>query len=89
MKNILMIVAEELRADALGCYGNVFCKTPHLDGLAREGVRFGHHYTVHGKCVPSRVAMLTGTYPSALGCRELTTYPEGPSFGGIAAHLKA
>lgn len=88
MTNILFIVAEELRADALSCYGNTFCETPHLDALAARGVRFDRHYTVHGKCVPSRVAMITGTYPSALGCRELTTYPSQAEQRNIALHLK-
>ncbi len=88
--NLLLVVAEELRANALGCYGNTFCPTPHLDALAARGARLRQHFTVHGKCVPSRVALITATHPSALGCRDLATYP-GPeyddnAFAALRAH---
>ncbi len=77
--NLLLIVAEELRADTLSCHGNAFCQTPAIDALAGRGCRLGGHFTVHGKCVPSRVGLITATHPSALGCRDLTTYP-GPEY---------
>lgn len=76
--NLLFIVAEELRADCLSCYGNTFCPTPHLDALAERGMRCDGAFTVHGKCVPSRVAMLSGSYPASLGVRGISTYPEHP-----------
>lgn len=87
--NLLFICAEELRVNALACYGNSFCPTRHLDALAARGTRFTRHFACHGKCVPSRVGMITGTYPAALGCRDLTTYP-GPEHDRNAfAMLKA
>lgn len=61
-KNILFITADEMRADATGFMGNPDCRTPNLDRLAARGTVFENHFTVHGKCVPSRIAMLTGRY---------------------------
>ncbi len=61
--NILLIIADQLRSDALGCYGNNICLTPHLDGLAAEGACFDNTYTVAPVCSPARCSMLTGLYP--------------------------
>lgn len=61
--NILLIMADELRADALGCYGNTVCRTPHLDALAARGVVFANGMTPNPICVPARAAITTGNYP--------------------------
>lgn len=61
-RNVILITADEMRADAAGFMGNQDCRTPHLDNLASRGAVFERHFTVHGKCVPSRIAMLTGRY---------------------------
>lgn len=58
--NILFIMADQLRADFLGCYGAEFIDTPNIDALAREGVRFENCYSEHPVCVPARVSLLTG-----------------------------
>lgn len=71
MKNILLILADELRADALGCYGNSQVHTPQADALAKKGILFENHFTVHGKCVPSRSALYSGRYPNLGGHRTL------------------
>jgi arylsulfatase A-like enzyme len=60
---IVLITCDELRADALSCYGNRAVATPHLDRLAREGVRFTRAYTASPWCLPSRASLLTGQYP--------------------------
>ena len=60
--NILFIMADQLRADALGCYGNGFCQTPNLDRLAAEGVRFENAFTPNPICVPARASITTGNY---------------------------
>ena len=60
--NILWIGADQLRPDAMGCYGNTVCKTPNLDRLAREGVRFSNAYTTCCLCSPARASMLTGRF---------------------------
>ncbi|MBL7224026.1 MAG: sulfatase-like hydrolase/transferase [Candidatus Brocadiae bacterium] len=61
--NILILMADQLRADALGCYGNEVCQTPHLDALARSGVLFENGLTPDPICVPARAALTTGSYP--------------------------
>lgn len=62
IRNILLITSDEMRGDAPGYAGNPDCRTPHLDALAAEGTQFDRHFAVFPKCVPSRVAMLTGRY---------------------------
>ncbi len=61
--NILLITADQLRADALGCYGNDICRTPNLDALAASGVVFENAYTPCPICVPARATITTGNYP--------------------------
>ena len=60
--NILFLMADQLRADALGCYGNPVCQTPHLDALARSGVLFEKSLTPNPICVPARASITTGNY---------------------------
>ncbi len=62
IKNVLFITSDEMRYDAPSLNGNPDCKTPHLEALGKRGVVFDQHFTVHGKCVPSRIAMQTGRY---------------------------
>jgi arylsulfatase A-like enzyme len=65
--HILLITADELRKDALSCYGARAFETPHLDALARTGTRFENAYTASPLCLPSRCAILTGLYPHRSG----------------------
>ena len=65
--NIVLIVSDQHRADWMGCAGNSAVRTPHLDGLARDGVRFSAAYCAAPLCVPSRMALLTGRYPHHTG----------------------
>jgi len=60
--NILFIMADQLRADALGCYGNKVCRTPNLDALAAGGVLFENSFTPNPICVPARASITTGNY---------------------------
>jgi arylsulfatase A-like enzyme len=69
--NIVLIIAEELRADFLGYDGNTEAETPFLDKLSSESVTFTRHFTVHSKCVPSRCALFSGRYPHVDGHRTL------------------
>lgn len=71
LRNVIVITADELRADATGFMGNPDCRTPNLDRLAARGTVFERHFSVHGKCVPSRVAMLTGRYTHTDGFRTI------------------
>jgi arylsulfatase A-like enzyme len=61
--NILFIMTDQQRADCVGCYGNPIIRTPNLDGIAREGVRFVNAYSSTPTCTPARAAILTGLSP--------------------------
>jgi arylsulfatase A-like enzyme len=58
--NLLFLITDQQRFDALGCAGNPVVKTPNLDRLARQGVRFQKAYTACPVCVPARTSILTG-----------------------------
>ncbi|HEU5316391.1 MAG TPA: sulfatase-like hydrolase/transferase, partial [Chloroflexota bacterium] len=68
--NILIILPDELRADALGCAGHPVYRTPHVDRLAREGVRFTNAYCTGPLCMPARASMISGLYPHNHGVQE-------------------
>ena len=61
--NILYIMTDQQRYDSLSSVGHTACRTPHLDQLAAEGIRFDNAYTVCALCSPARTSMLTGRYP--------------------------
>ena len=67
--NIVWIFCDELRVEALGCYGHPFLQlhTPNIDALAASGVRNTNHFSTSPVCVPSRVATLSGQYPEQTG----------------------
>lgn len=60
MKNILVILTDQQRKDSLGCYGNPICKTPNIDRLAENGIRFNRNYVANPICMPSRLCIFTG-----------------------------
>ncbi|MCA0302709.1 MAG: alkaline phosphatase family protein [Proteobacteria bacterium] len=66
-RNVLFIVIDQWRADALGCAGNARIETPNLDRLAADGVLFRRHFVQASPCGPSRAALLTGTYQHTNG----------------------
>lgn len=61
--NVLVIFADQMRADSMGCAGHPLVRTPNLDRIAAEGVRFVNAYTPDPICVPARAAFTTGNYP--------------------------
>ena len=68
--NIVFIFADDLGYGDLGCYGHPVAKTPRIDRLAKEGVRFTQHYANGPECSPTRTALLTGRYQQRAGGLE-------------------
>ncbi len=60
--NILVILSDQLRRRALGCYGDRDAHTPHIDALAQNGVRFENSCSTYPICVPFRFSLMTGEY---------------------------
>ncbi|MCP5537549.1 MAG: sulfatase [Akkermansiaceae bacterium] len=61
--NVLFIISDDLTATALSCYENKACKTPHIDALAAQGVRYTRSYCQFPVCGPSRASFMSGYYP--------------------------
>ena len=78
--NVVFVLADDLGWAELGCYGNGFNETPHLDRLAKEGVRFTHAYAAAPVCSPYRAALLTGQHPARVG---ITDYLRPNSSNGL------
>lgn len=60
--NIVFLLADDMRWDAMGCAGNAIIKTPHLDALAARGVRFSNAFVTTSICAASRASIMTGLY---------------------------
>ncbi len=69
--NFVIFVADDMAWDDCGAYGHPSIKTPNMDKLAREGMRFDRAYLTCSSCSPSRCSMLTGRYPHSTGAAEL------------------
>lgn len=61
--NFLIFMADDMSFHDLGCYGNKDIRTPHLDGLAKQGVRFTRCYNSSPMCAPTRMSLFTGLHP--------------------------
>ncbi len=86
-RNILFIMADQLRADYLSCYGHKSLHTPNLDLLASQGVKFTRAYTQSTVCGPSRMSFYTGRYVSSHGATwNDTPLPIGEM--GLGDHLE-
>jgi len=64
--NVIVILADDLGWSDLGCYGSTLHRTPHLDRIAAEGIRFTQAYAACPVCSPTRAAILTGRWPARL-----------------------
>ena len=85
--NILLILSDDVGTEVLGCYGGQSYKTPHLDNLAKTGMRFEHCYSMP-VCHPSRLCMLTGCYPFRWGKVSWGKFPKEAEQKTIAQALK-
>ena len=77
--NVLVILADDLGYSDLGCYGGEI-ETPHLDSLARGGLRFTQFYNT-ARCWPTRAAILTGYYAQQVRRDKLPNLPRGTRAG--------
>ncbi len=68
--NILFILIDDMGWTDLGCYGSNYHETPHIDQLAKEGVRFTNAYAACPVCSPTRASILTGKYPATLNLTD-------------------
>ncbi len=92
---IILITTDQLRADALGCFGGRAVATPHLDALAAESVQFDRAFTASPYCLPSRSSIMTGCYPrrhrSYSNFRDVRLEPETPNLyntlSGLGYHV--
>lgn len=84
MTNFVCFVADQLRFDMLGCAGHPLLKTPHIDRLAAEGVRFNRCYTLQPMCMATRSTWLTGLTPRGHGvrCNGVPLSPSIPTMTG-------
>jgi arylsulfatase A-like enzyme len=68
--NVVLILADDLGAHDLGCFGSTFYETPNLDRLAKDGMRFTRAYAACPVCSPTRAALMTGKYPPRTGITD-------------------
>lgn len=85
--NIVLILADDVGDQALGCYGGTSFATPRLDALAATGTRFKHCYSMP-VCHPSRLTLLTGQYPFRAGNAEWGTFPQRLESQTLAHRLR-
>ncbi len=74
--NVIIFFTDDQGYQDLGCFGSPLIKTPHLDQMAREGMRFTDFYSASPVCSPSRAALLTGCYPPRVGIVQVL-WPRG------------
>jgi arylsulfatase A-like enzyme len=71
--NFIIIIADDVSWNDIGCYGNDVVKTPNIDRFALEGLRFTNAYLTASSCSPSRCSIISGKYPHSDGAAELHT----------------
>src|SRR5438046_10462800 len=86
--NVVVITIDTLRADHLGCYGYKEIRTPNIDALAAEGVRFERAYTSVPVTLPSHAVIFTGTYPMLSGIHDFSANKLNPAQPTLASVLK-
>ena len=80
--NFVLFIADDISSEDLGCYGHPSIKTPNIDNLAAQGMRFDNAYLTISSCSPSRCSIISGRYPHNHGAPELNIDlpPDQPKF---------
>lgn len=84
--NIIWITGEGVPLSVLSCYGSHLMKTPNIDRLANEGMRFENSFVTNALCAPSRATLLTGKYSNLNG---MVSNPPGTTMGVTSPHFDA
>ena len=71
--NIVLIMADDLGYGDISCYGAKHVNTPHIDALAKNGIRFTDYHSNGAVCSPTRAALMTGRYPQRTGVEGVIT----------------
>ena len=69
--NIVLIIADDMNWDDCGAYGHPSIRTPNIDSLAADGLKFNHAYLTVSSCSPSRSSIITGKYPHNTRAEQL------------------
>lgn len=85
--NIVILVADDVSWNDLGCYGNTFAESPNIDKLAAGGMKFNIAILTASSCSPSRISIITGRYPHNTDAAELHTELK-VDFGSLASRLR-
>ncbi|MFT7643348.1 MAG: N-sulfoglucosamine sulfohydrolase, partial [Pirellulaceae bacterium] len=86
--NIVWITAEDMSA-TLGCYGDEYATTPHIDQLSTQSVRYTHAFASAPVCSPSRSCLITGCYAPSLGTQQMrSAFPIPEFMTGFPSHLR-
>lgn len=88
LPNVVVITIDTLRADHLGCYGDQQIRTPNIDSLAADSVRFERAYTPVPVTLPAHTVLFTGTYPLLSGIHDFSANKLGPTQPTLASVLK-
>ncbi|MDG1048831.1 MAG: sulfatase-like hydrolase/transferase, partial [Planctomycetota bacterium] len=73
--NVVLFFTDDQGYGDLGCFGHPTIATPHIDGLAAEGLKLTQFYVASPVCSPSRAALLTGCYPKRIGMDDHVVFP--------------
>ncbi len=87
--NLLFILTDDQGAWAMGCAGNAEIRSPNLDRLAREGIRFDNFFCTSPVCSPARASIVTGRIPSQHGVHDFLHWQAEPGAGGLTEPVPA
>ena len=85
--NVILMMADDLANEDLSCYGSTRIQTPRIDQLAKEGLKLSNYYAGNPVCSPSRMALLSGSYPARIGWRRGVLGYGFPSKSGMSPRV--